>query len=91
MTVGTLRVVVIGGGASGMSAASRVKRLLPKADVRVFERSGFVSYAPCGIPYLLGGVVDSLDKLVHYSVDFFRERRGIDVHVHASVDDVGEG
>jgi len=90
MTVGTLRVVVVGGGASGMSAASRVKRLLPKADVKVFERSGFVSYAPCGIPYLLGGVVGSLDKLVHYSVDFFRERRGIDVHVHASVEDAGK-
>jgi len=76
MTVGTLHVVVAGGGASGMSAASRIKRLLPKADVKVFERSSFVSYAPCGIPYLLGDVVDSLDKLVHYFVDFFSERAG---------------
>jgi len=77
MTVGTLHVVVAGGGASGMSAASRIKRLLPKADVKVFERSSFVSYAPCGIPYLLGDVVDSLDKLVHYFVDFFQRGRDI--------------
>lgn len=91
MTVETPRVVIVGGGASGMSAASRVKRLMPGADVKVFEKNGYVSYAPCGIPYFLGGVIDSLDKLIHYSVNVFREKRGIDVHIRASVEDVDEG
>lgn len=82
--------VVIGGGPAGMTAASRIKRLKPSARVAVFERSSFVSYAPCGTPYYIGGLVDSLSKLVHYTVDEFR-RRGIEVHTQAEVVDAGQG
>lgn len=82
--------VVVGGGPAGMTAASRIKRLKPDARVAVFERSSFVSYAPCGIPYYIGGVVDSFEKLVHYSVEEFR-RRGIEVFTRAEVADAGQG
>ena len=77
--------VVIGGGPAGMTAASRVKRLKPDARVVVFERSRYVSYAACGIPYYLGGLVDSLDRLVHYPVSVFREKRGIEVYTETEV------
>lgn len=62
----------------------------PSARVAVFERSGYVSYAPCGLPYYLGGLAESVDQLVHYTVDVFR-KRGIDVFVHAEVVEVAQG
>ena len=83
-------VIVVGGGPAGMTAASRIKRLKPSARVAVFERSGYVSYAPCGLPYYLGGFAESIDQLVHYTVDVFR-KRGIDVYTHAEVVEVAQG
>lgn len=60
-------VVVIGGGAAGMSTASRVKRLKPEWDVKVFEATEWVSHAPpCGIPpYVVEGISPK-EKLMHY-------------------------
>jgi len=86
-----LRVVVIGGGAAGMAAASRIKRLQPKWDVTVFEASKYVSHAPCGIPFHVAGYVESLDDLCAYDVSFFREDRGIDVRTGSRVIEAGDG
>jgi len=86
-----LRVVVIGGGAAGMAAASRIKRLQPKWDVTVFEASRYVSHAPCGIPFHVAGYVESLDDLCAYDVSFFREDRGIDVRTDSRVTEAGDG
>ncbi|ALU11926.1 CoA disulfide reductase [Ignicoccus islandicus DSM 13165] len=83
-----MEVVVIGGGAAGMSAASRVKRIRKDWTVRVFEASGYVSYAPCGLPYFIVGKVKEPNDLTYYPVEVFREKRGIDVHVHARVIEV---
>jgi len=83
-------VIIVGGGPAGMTAASRIKRLKPSARVAVFERSGYVSYAPCGLPYYLGGLAESINQLVHYTVDIFR-RRGIDVYTRAEVVEVVQG
>lgn len=86
-----MRVVVIGGGAAGMAAASRIKRLQPKWDVTVFEASKYVSHAPCGIPFHVAGYVESLDDLCAYDVSFFREDRGIDVRTGSRVIEAGDG
>ncbi|HMS49259.1 MAG: FAD-dependent oxidoreductase [Candidatus Microthrix subdominans] len=58
------RLLVIGGDAAGMSAASRAKRRKPSLDVVAFERGEHTSFAACGIPYVLGGDVDSIEDLV---------------------------
>lgn len=58
-----MKVVVIGGDAAGMSAASQVKRQKPDWDVIVFERGKYISYAACGIPYYIEGAVNSLEEL----------------------------
>jgi NADPH-dependent 2,4-dienoyl-CoA reductase/sulfur reductase-like enzyme len=71
------RVVIIGGGAAGMAAASRAKRLNPKLDVVVIERTKWVSFALCGIPYYTGCVVKTLDQLLYYKPEEFTEKRGI--------------
>ncbi len=86
-----MRIAIIGGGAAGMAAASRIKRLRPEWDVKVFERAAYVSHAPCGVPFYVSGFVRDISELCAYEIDFFRERRGIDVHPKARVVEVGEG
>lgn len=51
------KVVIIGGVAGGMSAATRLRRLDNDAEITVIEKSGYVSYANCGLPYFVGGVI----------------------------------
>lgn len=86
-----MKVAIIGGGAAGMSAASRVKALQPDWDVKVFEKSRWVSHAPCGIPFFVGGAVEKFDDLCAYDIDYFRRERGIGVHTGARVIEVDDG
>jgi NADPH-dependent 2,4-dienoyl-CoA reductase/sulfur reductase-like enzyme len=79
------RLVVIGGVAAGMSAASRARKLRPDMEILVFEKSGYVSYAACGMPYLISDKVKSANNLVVYDAQFFKEKRGIDVFLHHEV------
>jgi NADPH-dependent 2,4-dienoyl-CoA reductase/sulfur reductase-like enzyme len=74
--------IIVGGVAAGMSAASKIRGLNPDAEIRVFEKSGYVSYAACGIPYLISGKVPSSNNLVVYDPRFFKEKRNIDVFLH---------
>jgi CoA-disulfide reductase len=83
-------VVIIGGGAAGMSTASRVKRLKPEWDVKVFEATEWVSHAPCGVPYVVEGISPK-EKLMHYPPEFFIKKRGIDLHLNAEVIEVEQG
>ncbi|WP_297551377.1 CoA-disulfide reductase [Thermococcus sp.] len=88
--MGMKRVVIIGGGAAGMSTASRVKRLRPEWDVKVFEATEWVSHAPCGIPYVVEGISPT-EKLMHYPPEVFIKKRGIDLHLKAEVIEVEQG
>jgi len=81
-------IVVIGGDAAGMSAASKFKREQPERDVLVFERGEYVSYAACGMPYYVKGEVDSLDDLVTVTPTAFVEERDVDLRLHHEVVDV---
>ncbi|MBN2159914.1 MAG: FAD-dependent oxidoreductase [Spirochaetes bacterium] len=74
-----MRVVIIGGDAAGMSAASQIKRLKPEYEVIVFERGEYISYAACGIPYVVGGAVGGIDDLLEVSLEEAREKRKVDV------------
>lgn len=75
------RLVVIGGVAAGMSAASRARRLRSDVEIIVLERGHDVSYGACSLPYYIGGVIASRDELVVHDADFFRRERGIDVRL----------
>ncbi len=72
------RLVIIGGDAAGMSAASKVRREDPEREIVVFERSPHTSYSACGMPYLIAGLVDSPEKLIARSPQKFREKYNID-------------
>ncbi|MEZ4731195.1 MAG: FAD-dependent oxidoreductase [Caldilineaceae bacterium] len=73
--------VIIGGDAAGMSAASKIKRELTDAEVIVFERSQYISYSACGMPYWIAGVIESDRRLIVLTPERARERRGIDVRI----------
>ena len=76
-----MRVVIIGGVAGGMSAATRLRRLDSDADIIVLEKSGHVSYANCGLPYFVGGIIkDEEDLLLQTPASLF-DRFRLDVRV----------
>ncbi len=80
MKDGPMKVVVIGGDAAGMSAASQVKRRIKTAEVIVLEKSEDVSYGACGMPYNIGYRAD-INDLVVMTADEFKRKRGIDVRL----------
>lgn len=81
------RLVVIGGCAAGMSAASKARRVNPDLDIVVYEKTGFVSYGECGLPYYVSGLVDDHHKLVARTPAQFA-KRGIEVHLHHEVTEI---
>ena len=85
----TERLLVVGGDAAGMSAASQARRRRPASDLEivVFERSGYVSYSACGEPYYVAGYVDPLERLVVRTPEDFAAR-DIAVHLHSEVVEV---
>lgn len=80
----TQRLVVVGGDAAGMSAASQAKRLVPDLEIIAFERGNHVSYSACGEPYLVGGEVSSIDRLVARTPAQFADQ-GIEVQLQTNV------
>ena len=81
--------VIIGGDAAGMSAASKIRRSKPESNIIVFEKGEYISFAACGIPYWLGGVIDSDSKLRILTPETARSKRNIDVrnfHEALSID-----
>ena len=80
-----LRVLVVGGVAGGMSAATRLRRLDETAEITVVERSGHVSYANCGLPYFVGGVIEDEDDLLLQTPERLHERFRLDVRVDTEV------
>src|SRR5919206_2507003 len=78
------RLVVVGGDAAGMSAASQAKKRRPDLEVVAFERGRATSYSACGIPYWIGGAVESEAALVARTPDEHRAN-GIDVRIRTEV------
>jgi len=80
-----MRVIIIGGVAGGMSAATRLRRLDESAEIVVLERSGHVSYANCGLPYYVGGVIEEEEKLYLQTPESLHKRFRLEVKVNHEV------
>ena len=77
-----MKVVIIGGVAGGATAAARLRRLDESAEIIIIERSGYVSYANCGLPYYIGGVVTEKEDLTLQTPTSFWNRFRIEVRTH---------
>ena len=88
-----MKILVVGGVAGGMSCAARARRLDEKAEIVVLERSGYVSFANCGLPYHIGGEIVSRDELLLQTPESLGELLNIDVRVRSeavSIDPKGK-
>ena len=86
-----MKVVIIGGVAGGATAAARIRRLDEEAQVVVFEKSGFVSYANCGLPYYIGGIIEDEEELTLQTPESFWRRFRIDMKVNHQVLSIDTG
>lgn len=80
-----MKVVIIGGVAGGATAAARIRRLDEQAEIVVFERSGYISYANCGLPYYIGGTIADSEDLTLQTPESFDARFRIQMKVHHEV------
>src|SRR4249920_2552978 len=85
------RVVIIGGVAGGMSAATRLRRLEADASITVLERSGHVSFANCGLPYFVGGLIEEEDDLTLQTPEQLFDRFRLDVRINDEVVAIDRG
>lgn len=82
---GKHRILIVGGVAGGASCAARARRLSEEAEIIVFERSRYVSFANCGLPYYVGNVITEENELLIATPDLFRDRFNIDVRIQSEV------
>ncbi len=78
-----MKVVIIGGVAAGATAAARLRRLSEDAEIVIIERSGFISYANCGLPYYIGGVIEDRKDLTLQTPESFWKRFRIEARVNS--------
>lgn len=85
---GSDRLIVIGGVAAGLSAASAARRCRPDMDIQVFEKQPYISYSACGIPFAISGQVSSFRDLIVFTPEEFRRQRQIDIATEHEVTEV---
>src|SRR5688572_26572095 len=84
------KILIIGGNAAGLTAASRAKRIDPRLDVAVVEKTAEIAYSTCGLTYLLSGHVTA-SSLISYTPSSFEKERGVKVHSQILVEAIVPG
>lgn len=80
-----MRVIIIGGVAGGASAAARLRRLDESIDIVMYEKSPYISYANCGLPYYIGGLITDRKQLIVQTPEEFQRRFNVDVRINSEV------
>lgn len=80
-----MKVIIVGGVAAGATAAARLRRLDEQAEIQIFERSGYISYANCGLPYYIGDTITDPEALTLQTPEQFFARFRVQVHVRHEV------
>lgn len=81
----TEKILIVGGVAGGMSAATRLRRLNENAEIIVFEKGPYVSFANCGLPYYVGGEIAEREKLIVQSAQVLKKRFNLEVRENSKV------
>ena len=81
----TEKILIVGGVAGGMSAATRLRRLNENAEIIVFEKGPYVSFANCGLPYYVGGEIAEREKLIVQSAKALKNRFNLEVRENSEV------
>lgn len=79
------RFIIVGGVAGGATAAARIRRLTEDAEIVLFEKGEYISYANCGLPYYIGGVIEDRNRLFVQTPEAFGKRFNIDVRTKSEV------
>jgi NADPH-dependent 2,4-dienoyl-CoA reductase/sulfur reductase-like enzyme/rhodanese-related sulfurtransferase len=82
------KIIIVGGVAAGATAAAKVRRLSPDAQITMFEAGPDISFANCGLPYYIGGDIKSRSKLILQSPESFNEQYQVDVHINTRVTEI---
>ena len=82
------RLLIIGGVAAGLAAAMEARRRAPEAEITVLEKTVDVSYGACGLPYVIGGVIPTLDRLVLHTPDYFSDQHNIKLHLQVEAQEI---
>lgn len=85
MTPNNKKYLIVGGVAGGATAAARIRRLTEDAEIILFEKGAYISYANCGLPYYIGGVIEERDRLFVQTPEAFGKRFDIDVRTRSEV------
>lgn len=85
MTASKIKYLIVGGVAGGATAAARIRRLTEDAEIILFEKGKHISYANCGLPYYIGGVIEDRDRLFVQTPEAFGKRFNIDVRTMSEV------
>ena len=85
MTPNNKKYLIVGGVAGGATAAARIRRLTEDAEIILFEKGAYISYANCGLPYYIGGVIEKRDRLFVQTPEAFGKRFNIDVRTRSEV------
>ena len=85
------KVLIVGGVAGGASAAARLRRLDESLEIVIFEKGEYVSFANCGLPYHIGGVIENRESLLVQTPEKLKARFNLDVRVNSEVTEVNTG
>jgi len=80
-----MRLIVVGAVAAGTSAAAKARRNDESAEIVIYDKDSFISYSACGMPYFIGGEIDSADKLTPRNPEFFKSKYNVDILIRHEV------
>lgn len=86
-----MKIIVVGAVAGGATAASQIRRVLPDADITVYDKGSTMSFGNCGMPYVIGGVIENKKKIISATPESFQEEKNIDVHLFHEVIRIDRG
>lgn len=76
-----MRIIIVGAVAAGTSAAAKARRNSENSEIVIYEKDNFISYSGCGMPYYIGGEVESADELIPRDPAFFKSKYNVDIHI----------